>query len=65
MAEGFEPRARDASADRPPLPDWNPNSWHRLPALQQAVYPDPDALQAVLGELAQLPPLVTSWTGFV
>jgi 3-deoxy-7-phosphoheptulonate synthase len=29
--------------------------------MQQPVYPDPDALQEVLRQLAHLPPLVTSW----
>jgi 3-deoxy-7-phosphoheptulonate synthase len=40
---------------------WAPDSWRAFPALQQPDYPDPAALQAVLGELRQLPPLVTSW----
>ncbi len=40
---------------------WAPDSWRAFPALQQPDYPDPAALQAVLDELRQLPPLVTSW----
>jgi 3-deoxy-7-phosphoheptulonate synthase len=40
---------------------WSPTSWQQKPASQQPVYPDPEALKAVLGQLAQLPPLVTSW----
>jgi len=40
---------------------WAPDSWPRRPAAQQPVYPDPNALAAVLGQLRQLPPLVTSW----
>jgi 3-deoxy-7-phosphoheptulonate synthase len=40
---------------------WTPDSWRLRPALQQPVYPDPAALADVLGELRQLPPLVTSW----
>ena len=41
--------------------EWSPDSWKRFPALQQPEYPDPGALDAVLQELAALPPLVTSW----
>lgn len=41
--------------------DWSPDSWKRFPAMQQPEYPDPEALQRVLDELAALPPLVTSW----
>jgi len=55
---------------RPPLdgaaaaatpPDWAPDSWQRFSAEQQPTYPDGDELARVLGELARLPPLVTSW----
>jgi len=42
-------------------PDWAPTSWQKRPAAQQPVYPDPAVLQRVLGQLARLPPLVTSW----
>jgi 3-deoxy-7-phosphoheptulonate synthase len=41
--------------------DWQPDSWHAFPALQQATYPDSVALNAALARLADLPPLVTSW----
>ncbi len=41
--------------------DWSPDSWKNLPATQQPVYPDAGRLDAVLRELASLPPLVTSW----
>ncbi len=41
--------------------DWSPASWQRKPAAQQPVYPDAEALQRVLAQLARLPPLVTSW----
>jgi len=44
-----------------PAPDWRPDSWRQFPALQQAEYPDPEALEAALRKLAYLPPLVTSW----
>jgi len=41
--------------------DWSPSSWRRHPALQMPTYPDQAALDAALGELHALPPLVTSW----
>lgn len=41
--------------------DWQPASWQSREALQQASYPDQEALQSTLVELASLPPLVTSW----
>jgi len=41
--------------------DWQPDSWQRFPALQQATYPDRAALNAALAKLGNLPPLVTSW----
>ena len=40
---------------------WNPESWKNFPAVQQPRYPDAIALEHALGELSQLPPLVTSW----
>ncbi len=40
---------------------WAPDSWQRLPALQQPHYADPARLARVLGELARLPPIVVSW----
>src|SRR6188508_2890378 len=40
---------------------WTPDSWQRLPALQQPVYRDGKQLARVLGELARLPPIVVSW----
>jgi 3-deoxy-7-phosphoheptulonate synthase len=40
---------------------WTPDSWRQRTALQQPEYPDPAALDRVLGELRVLPPLVTSW----
>ena len=42
-------------------PEWNPQSWRVLTALQQPEYPDASALEQVLCELRRLPPLVTSW----
>src|SRR6516225_7600798 len=41
--------------------EWTPDSWRARPAMQQPEYPDGAALDRVLGELRQLPPLVTSW----
>ncbi len=41
--------------------EWRPESWQQKLAAQQPVYPDPGALQKVLGQLSRLPPLVTSW----
>jgi 3-deoxy-7-phosphoheptulonate synthase len=40
---------------------WAPTSWQRKPVAQQPVYPDAEALQRALAQLAKLPPLVTSW----
>ena len=36
-------------------------SWQARPASQQPSYPDTQALDRVVAELSQLPPLVTSW----
>jgi len=41
--------------------NWTPTSWQTKPAAQQPVYPDAEALQRALEQLARLPPLVTSW----
>ncbi|MEZ5499736.1 MAG: 3-deoxy-7-phosphoheptulonate synthase class II [Steroidobacteraceae bacterium] len=41
--------------------EWHPASWQARVALQQPRYADPDALQAVVGALSRLPPLVVSW----
>ncbi len=40
---------------------WAPDSWQAKTQAQQPVYPDPGTVQRVVGELARLPPLVTSW----
>ncbi|HYM87423.1 MAG TPA: 3-deoxy-7-phosphoheptulonate synthase class II, partial [Pseudoxanthomonas sp.] len=44
--------------------DWAPASWRSRTAVQMPTYPDADALESALGELRQLPPLVTSWEIF-
>ena len=41
--------------------DWAPESWQKFSALQQANYPDQEALARALKTLNDLPPLVTSW----
>lgn len=41
--------------------DWGPESWRSKTALQQPPYADAEAVDRVVGELAELPPLVTSW----
>jgi 3-deoxy-7-phosphoheptulonate synthase len=38
--------------------DWTPAAWRSLPALQQPVWPDAAALEAVRERMRQLPPLV-------
>ena len=43
------------------MSEWSPSSWREHPAGQQPNYPDPDHLDRAIGELAALPPLVTSW----
>ncbi len=40
---------------------WAPDSWQNYRVQQQAAYPDPVALDQALAQLAELPPLVTSW----
>lgn len=41
-----------------PVTGWHPDSWRAFSAAQQPDWPDPGAVDAVLGELAGLPPLV-------
>jgi len=43
------------------LNNWQPASWQQKTAEQQASYPSTEALEQVLAQLADLPPLVTSW----
>ncbi len=55
------PASPSPSVASPSGSAWQPDSWRRLPALQQPSYPDAEALGRALRELAELPPLVTSW----
>jgi len=41
--------------------DWHPASWQTREAAQQPTYSDPDQFAAVVGQLSQLPPIVTTW----
>ncbi len=41
--------------------NWSPQSWRQVEAVQQPPYEDMEALEAATADLAQLPPLVTSW----
>lgn len=41
--------------------DWAPDSWKRFPAAQQPAYPNLADVEAVVRQLSELPPLVTSW----
>lgn len=47
--------------DPPNTGNWQPGSWQNFPATQQADYPDQVELSHALTQLADLPPLVTSW----
>jgi 3-deoxy-7-phosphoheptulonate synthase len=40
---------------------WSPGSWRSKPAAQQPVYASEQELAQAVGQLASLPPLVTSW----
>lgn len=46
---------------RSPPTDWHPTSWQRKTAGQQPLYGDSAAVERVLAQLSQLPPIVTSW----
>ncbi len=64
MAESGQRKQMQIDADRTDAaaqPAWTPGSWQRKTAAQQPAYPDAKALQSALGQLARLPPLVTSW----
>ncbi|MCP4585616.1 class II 3-deoxy-7-phosphoheptulonate synthase [Pseudoalteromonas sp.] len=40
------------------MQSWNPDTWRKLPILQQPEYPDQEALKSVEGQLKSAPPLV-------
>jgi len=40
------------------MQSWNPDSWRKLPILQQPEYPDQETLKSVEGQLKSAPPLV-------
>lgn len=41
--------------------EWSPQSWRLKAAAQQAAYADQAAVERVVAEMSNLPPLVTSW----
>ncbi|MCG8427671.1 MAG: 3-deoxy-7-phosphoheptulonate synthase class II [Chromatiales bacterium] len=43
------------------MSNWQPDAWQQHAAKQQANYPSQTALNDVIDQLSQLPPLVTSW----
>jgi 3-deoxy-7-phosphoheptulonate synthase len=43
------------------MAQWSPESWREKTARQQPTYPDQEVVDAVVGRLISLPPLVTSW----
>src|SRR5688572_6871637 len=45
----------------PHLVEWHPASWQTKVAQQQPTYTDKPALDAAVGALSRLPPLVVSW----
>lgn len=45
----------------PTIEPWSPESWKAKHAAQAVHYADPHALDAAVGKLQTLPPLVTSW----
>jgi len=40
---------------------WSPESWRSKTSPQDVLYPDPEALDRAIREIARLPPIVTSW----
>jgi 3-deoxy-7-phosphoheptulonate synthase len=52
--------AETTTMNLPLLKPWGPDSWRGLPAAQQPVYQDPVAVEGVLAELRELPPLVVA-----
>ena len=50
-----------ANSQKSPMSDWKPCSWNSKSASQQPCYNSKAELQAVVSELSERPPLVTSW----
>lgn len=62
ISDNFAMNASDRPLQSVCVPfGWTPTSWRTYKATQQPTYPDEAALLQVQAELAQLPPLVTSW----
>ncbi|MGA0027604.1 MAG: 3-deoxy-7-phosphoheptulonate synthase [Steroidobacteraceae bacterium] len=40
---------------------WEPSGWRRKVARQAPAYPDAARLEAMVAEIARLPPIVVSW----
>ncbi|MCU1456112.1 MAG: phospho-2-dehydro-3-deoxyheptonate aldolase, partial [Actinomycetia bacterium] len=57
-ASGADPAAKDHAGELFHLKQWTPDSWRALPAEQQPEWPDDAALDAALGTLREVPPLV-------
>ncbi|MEO8276130.1 MAG: 3-deoxy-7-phosphoheptulonate synthase class II [Thermoanaerobaculia bacterium] len=53
--------ARSGNLDISLPAGWTPDSWQQFPAEQQPRYAETSAVVDVCGQLAALPPLVTSW----
>ena len=43
------------------MPEWSPSSWRQKPAVQLPAYKSESEVEEVMGQIAKLPPLVTSW----
>ncbi|HWR49589.1 MAG TPA: 3-deoxy-7-phosphoheptulonate synthase class II [Bryobacteraceae bacterium] len=43
------------------MPEWSPSSWRQKPAVQLPAYKSEPEVEDVMGQIAKLPPLVTSW----
>jgi len=50
-----------APSAAPVASEWSPASWQAFPQAQQPTYADAAELARALAQLAELPPLVTSW----
>ena len=55
------PSPASSAAAIPATSEWSPASWQSYPQAQQPTYADAAELSRSLAQLAELPPLVTSW----